>query len=359
MADRILVTGGAGFIGSAVCLQLLEHGDAHVLNLDKLTYASNLTSLDPIRDDARYKFVRGDICDDQLVADVIARFDPDVILHLAAETHVDRSIETSSSFIRTNILGTHALLEAALRHYEAASPAKKARFRFVMVSTDEVYGSLNEGEGGFDEQSRYDPRSPYSASKASSDHLARAWFNTYGLPVVVTNCSNNYGPRQNPEKLIPRMVLRGLHGEPLPVYGDGKNVRDWLHVDDHARALITLTREGKPGETYCIGGDCEMANIDLVRMICAELDRVKPDTQIGDREKLIQFVADRPGHDFRYSIDFSKIRTDHGWRPSADFQQGLRETIAWYLSNQDWWSSKREGGVDSFTVVGRSAAAGE
>jgi dTDP-glucose 4,6-dehydratase len=335
---RILVTGGAGFIGSAVCRRLIAETDAQVLNFDKLTYAGNLDSLAEIADNSRYQFVRGDICDRAQVEAAFDRFRPDAVMHLAAESHVDRSITGSAAFIHTNVVGTHTMLEAARGHWSKLSGAARDAFRFLHVSTDEVFGSLG-AEGFFCETTAYDPRSPYSASKAASDHLASAWFHTYGLPVVTSNCSNNYGPYHFPEKLIPLMILNALEGKPLPVYGDGSNVRDWLYVDDHAAALIAAVQAGKPGETYCIGGRSERANIDVVRRIIATVDRLAPNG--GSRERLITYVADRPGHDLRYAIDCGKAERDLGWRQSVTFEEGLDRTIDWYLRRRDWWEPIR------------------
>jgi dTDP-glucose 4,6-dehydratase len=335
---RILVTGGAGFIGSAVCRRLIGSSDAQVLNFDKLTYAGNLESLAEIADNSRYQFVRGDICDRAQVEAAFNSFRPDAVMHLAAESHVDRSITGSAAFITTNVVGTHTMLEAARAYWSKLSGAARDRFRFLHVSTDEVFGSLGE-EGSFCESTAYDPRSPYSASKAASDHLASAWFHTYGLPVVTSNCSNNYGPYHFPEKLIPLMILNALEGKPLPVYGDGSNVRDWLYVEDHAAALIAAVEGGKPGETYCIGGRSERANIDVVRGIIATVDRLAPNG--ASRERLITYVADRPGHDQRYAIDCAKAERDLGWRQSVTFDEGLDRTIDWYLRRRDWWEPIR------------------
>ena len=333
---KILVTGGAGFIGSAVCrLFVGELGDA-VLNLDKLTYAANPASLKPIADDPRYRFCRGDILDRKLVAELLHSFKPDAILHLAAESHVDRSIDGPGEFIRTNIEGTYALLEAALDYWRGLSNERAARFRFHHVSTDEVFGSLGS-DGRFSEDSRYRPNSPYAASKAASDHLVRAWHETFDLPTVLSNCSNNYGPYHFPEKLIPLAILKALHGEAIPVYGKGDNVRDWLHVEDHARALHAVLTQGRPGETYNIGGDGECANLDVVTAICALLDEMRPQAPHRPHASLITFVTDRPGHDRRYAIDAAKIRRELGWRPRHTFATGLRDTVAWYLENRWWW----------------------
>ncbi|MET0182369.1 MAG: dTDP-glucose 4,6-dehydratase [Caulobacterales bacterium] len=340
---RVLVTGGAGFIGSALCRALIRETDWRILNLDKLTYAASLASLADIESDPRYRFVQGDICDRAGVDALIAEFQPDAIMHLAAESHVDRSITGSADFVNTNIVGTHTLLEAALAYWDKISdPAAKARFRFLHVSTDEVFGSLGE-DGAFCETTAYDPRSPYSASKAASDHLARAWHHTYGLPVLVSNCSNNYGPYQFPEKLIPVIILNALEGKRLPVYGDGGNVRDWLYVDDHAAALRRVLEHGALGETYAIGGRSERKNLDVVHAICDALDEFAPDSVVKRRRDLIEFVTDRPGHDRRYAIDCAKIEQDLGWRAQESFESGIRRTIQWYLARRDWWEPIRAG----------------
>jgi dTDP-glucose 4,6-dehydratase len=334
---RVLVSGGAGFIGSAACRALVGRG-AFVVNVDKLTYAANPRSLDAIAHDPHYAFERLDICDRAAMDAVLAKHQPTAVLHLAAESHVDRSITGAAAFIDTNIAGTYHLLEAA-RHYCAAlSPARREAFRFVHVSTDEVYGSLG-AEGRFHEDTPYRPSSPYSASKAASDHLAQAWHRTYGLPVIVSNCSNNYGPRQFPEKLIPLTILKALAGEALPVYGDGANVRDWLHVEDHAAGLIALIEHGRPGERYNFGGDSERTNLAVVEHICATLDRLVPAAR--PRRELIAFVTDRPGHDRRYAIDASKVRRELGWQPRQSFEAGLERTVRWYLDNRPWWEPLR------------------
>jgi dTDP-glucose 4,6-dehydratase len=335
---RVLVTGGMGFIGSAVCREFVGR-DIFVVNVDKLTYAANPRSLDAIADNPRYAFERLDICDRAAMDAVLAKYEPTAVLHLAAESHVDRSITGAAAFLDTNIAGTYQLLEAA-RHYCARlAPDRRDRFRFVHVSTDEVYGSLG-ATGRFREDTAYRPSSPYSASKAASDHLAHAWHTTYGLPVIVSNCSNNYGPRQFPEKLIPLTILKALAGEALPVYGDGANVRDWLHVEDHAAGLIALIERGRPGERYNFGGDSERTNLAVVEHICAALDRIVPAAQ--PRRALITFVADRPGHDQRYAIDASKARRELGWQPRESFENGLERTIRWYLDNRPWWEPLRE-----------------
>ena len=333
---RVLVTGGAGFIGSALVRHLIEEAGYEVLNLDKLTYAGVLESLAPVAGNGRYRFVQGDICDAALVGRLLDEFQPDVIAHLAAESHVDRSIDNPGEFIQTNVVGTFTMLERALDYWRRLDAGRQARFRFHHVSTDEVYGSLGD-EGFFTEETPYDPRSPYSASKASSDHLARAWSHTFGLPVLVTNCSNNYGPYHFPEKLIPLIILRAISGEPLPVYGDGSNVRDWLFVEDHARALRRVFERGIPGETYNIGGNSERRNIDVVKTICATLDRLRPRQAGGSYSEQITFVTDRPGHDQRYAIDATKMRDELGWQPEVSFEEGIEKTVKWYLERNDWW----------------------
>lgn len=339
---RVLITGGCGFIGSAVCRAAIQHAGWTVLNVDKLTYAASEHALDEIAGSDKYQLLKADICDRAAMDKAFADFQPEAVMHLAAESHVDRSITGSAAFVQTNIVGTHTLLEAALAYWGALPAERKSKFRFLHVSTDEVFGSLTD-EGYFREDTRYDPRSPYSASKAASDHLASAWKHTYGLPVVTSNCSNNYGPYQFPEKLIPLTILNALEGKPLPVYGDGKNVRDWLFVNDHADALGLVLTAGTPGETYCIGGSSERANIDVVHAICDLLDSIAPDAKIGSRRDLITFVRDRPGHDHRYAIDASKITNELGWRPTRSFEQGLAETVRWYLDRSDWWQPIREG----------------
>ncbi|HVC55821.1 MAG TPA: dTDP-glucose 4,6-dehydratase [Stellaceae bacterium] len=333
---KVLVTGGAGFIGSAVCRLLVGELGAAVLNVDKLTYAANLASLRDIEESPRYRFHRADICDRPALAALFASFAPDAVLHLAAESHVDRSIDGPGEFITTNIAGTYALLEAALDYWRRLPPAQAARFRFHHVSTDEVFGSLG-ADGRFTELSRYEPNSPYAASKAASDHLVRAWHETFGLPTVLSNCSNNYGPYHFPEKLIPLAILKALHGEEIPVYGKGDNVRDWLHVEDHARALHTVLTQGRPGESYNIGGDGERTNLAIVTAICALLDELLPNSPYQPHARLITFVADRPGHDRRYAIDATKIRRELGWQPRESVASGLRKTVAWYLDNRWWW----------------------
>ncbi len=331
----ILVTGGAGFIGGCFVRQCLAQRACRVVNLDTLTYAGNLDSLARAEDDPRYAFVRGDIAEPAVVEAVIGKYRPSAIVHFAAESHVDRSIDGPAEFLRTNVQGTFCLLEAA-RHYLAQVPAReRGRFRFLHVSTDEVYGSLGPA-GRFTETSPYDPSSPYSASKAAADHFVRAYFRTYGLPVLVTNCSNNYGPYQFPEKLVPLMILNALEGRPLPVYGDGQNVRDWLYVEDHCRALWRVLTAGRPGETYNIGGDCQQTNADVVRTICRLVDELRPELPHAPCSSLITFVPDRPGHDRRYAIDAGKIRRELGWQPECDFERGMRRTVEWYLENPQW-----------------------
>jgi len=335
---RVLVTGGAGFIGSAVCRHFILELGHKVTVVDKLTYAGNLASLAPVASRPQFAFEKEDICDADAVGAIFAKHQPDAIVHLAAESHVDRSISGSDVFVRTNVLGTFTLLEAA-RKYMASSKRATDDFRFVHVSTDEVYGSLGE-QGLFTETTSYDPSSPYSATKAASDHLAKAWQRTYGLPVMVSNCSNNYGPYHFPEKLIPLMILNALDRKRLPVYGDGSNIRDWLFVEDHARALGIILAKGKPGHTYNVGGRNERANIDVVRQICSWMDRLRPSDK--SCHELIEFVADRPGHDQRYAIDATKLETDLGWRALETFETGIEKTVRWYLDRRDWWAPLRD-----------------
>src|SRR5271165_6871765 len=335
---RILVTGGAGFIGSAVCRFLIKETDAEVVNLDKLTYAGNLDSLRTVSGDRRYRFIKADICDGTAISHLFDDVRPDAVMHLAAESHVDRSITGSRSFIEANIIGTYTMLEAARRYYLSVANGAKNRFRFLHVSTDEVYGSLGP-EGLFSESTAYDPSSPYSASKAASDHLAIAWHRTYGLPVIVSNCSNNYGPYQFPEKLIPLMILNAFEGKSMPVYGHGSNVRDWLYVEDHAKALSLILEKGRPGETYNVGGRNERTNLEVVKSICDALDRFNPDGAPHDRH--IAYVTDRPGHDHRYAIDATKIERELGWKAQETFATGLSKTVQWYLDNEWWWSPLR------------------
>jgi len=336
---RIIVTGGAGFIGSAVVRHLVNDVGAEVLTLDKLTYAGNLDNLREVADRPNHRFVQADICDAGAVGAVFEQFRPDRVYHLAAESHVDRSITGAADFINTNVIGTFTLLEAARRHWGGLTGAEKEAFRFLHVSTDEVYGSLG-AEGLFTETTPYDPSSPYSASKAASDHLAVAWGRTYGLPTLVSNCSNNYGPYHFPEKLIPLIILNALHGKPLPVYGDGSNIRDWLHVEDHARALHLIADRGRLGETYNVGGRNERKNIDVVRTICAILDRLAPKNHA--HADLITHVTDRPGHDARYAIDATKLETELGWRAQETFETGIEKTVRWYLANEAWWRPLRD-----------------
>ena len=336
---RLLVTGGAGFIGSVLCRHLVGEVGAEVLNVDKLTYAGRLESLRDIAAAPNYRFLKADIGDFDALAEAFATFRPTGVLHLAAESHVDRSITGAAPFIATNVVGTFTLLEVARHYWSGLAPAERAAFRFLHVSTDEVYGALGP-TGAFAETSRYDPSSPYSASKAAADHLASAWHRTYGLPVLVSNCSNNFGPYQFPEKLIPLVILKGLAGEPLPVYGDGGNVRDWLHVEDHARALHAILTRGRVGETYNVGARAERTNIEVVRRICAILDDIAPAGR--PHADLITHVPDRPGHDRRYAIDPTKIETELGWRPEASFESGLEKTVRWYLDNDWWWRPLRE-----------------
>ncbi len=342
MMQRIIVTGGAGFIGSALIRYLVRGGDVQVLNLDKLTYAGNLESLKEVAGESRYRFAQVDICDADRVKAVLNEFRPDALMHLAAESHVDRSIDGPSAFIQTNVVGTAVLLECATEYWRRLD--QRDSFRFLHVSTDEVYGSLGP-EGLFCEHTPYDPRSPYSASKASSDHLVMAWHHTYGLPVLLTNCSNNYGPYHFPEKLIPLVILNALEGRELPVYGRGDNVRDWLFVDDHAKALALVLEKGVPGEKYNVGGNNERTNLQVVETICATLDQLCAErlARLGLRSfrELIVFVADRPGHDLRYAIDASKIRQSLGWSPAESFETGIVKTVQWYLDNQWWWEPIR------------------
>lgn len=336
---RIVVTGGAGFIGSSVCRHLVQEAGAEVLNIDKLTYAGNLSSLREIEHHPSYQFLQADICDRAALDAAFASFRPLGVMHLAAESHVDRSITGAAAFIDTNVVGTFVLLEAARAYFSQLAPPEQAQFRFLHVSTDEVYGTLG-AEGLFSEQTPYDPSSPYSASKAAADHLAGAWQRTYGLPVVISNCSNNYGPYHFPEKLIPLIILNALHGKRLPVYGDGSNIRDWLYVEDHARALHAILTRGRVGQKYNVGGRNEWRNIDIVRKICEILDRDVPSDR--PRDELIQFVSDRPGHDARYAIDASKLETELGWKAQETFASGVEKTVAWYLANEWWWRPLRE-----------------
>ncbi|MBB3323106.1 MULTISPECIES: dTDP-glucose 4,6-dehydratase [unclassified Atlantibacter] len=342
---KILVTGGAGFIGSAVVRNIINNTNDKVLVVDSLTYAGNLESLAPVAQSPRYSFSQTDITDSGKVAELFDSFAPDIVMHLAAESHVDRSIDGPAAFIHTNVIGTFVLLDAARQYYSKLSAEKKADFRFHHISTDEVYGDLHGTDDLFTEETPYAPSSPYSASKASSDHLVRAWNRTYGLPTVLTNCSNNYGPYHFPEKLIPLIILNALAGKPLPVYGDGSQIRDWLYVEDHARALYKVATEGKIGETYNIGGHNERKNIDVVKTICSILDNIiteKPNG-IASYAELITFVTDRPGHDMRYAIDATKIKNDLGWVPEETFETGIEKTVHWYLNNKQWWQRVLDG----------------
>jgi dTDP-glucose 4,6-dehydratase len=348
---KLLVTGGAGFIGSAVVRLAIAEGH-EVVNLDALTYAASLESVASVAGHSAYRFVQADIRERAALDRILAEHAPDAIMHLAAESHVDRSIDGPAAFIDTNITGTYTLLEAARSHWDGSRP-----FRFHHISTDEVFGTLGP-EGAFTETSPYAPNSPYSASKAASDHLVRAWGETYGLPVVLSNCSNNYGPFHFPEKLIPVVILNALHGRPIPVYGRGENVRDWLYVEDHARALLTIVENGRLGESYNVGGNAEARNIDIVRAICAIMDETNPAG--APHARLIDFVADRPGHDFRYAIDAAKIRAELGWQPSVTLQEGLRRTVAWYLDNRDWWQAIQARGhrMERIGLAARTGAGG-
>lgn len=342
---KILVTGGAGFIGSAVIRHIIFETNDEVLNLDKLTYSGNLESLDMVESSPRYQFEHCDICNREQVARIFSKFQPDLVMHLAAESHVDRSIDGPSVFIETNIIGTYTLLEASRNYWNELEQQKKEQFRFHHISTDEVYGDLKGNDALFTETTAYAPSSPYSASKASSDHLVRAWHRTYGLPVIVTNCSNNYGPYHFPEKLIPLMILNALDGKYLPVYGDGMQVRDWLFVEDHARALYKVITKGRVGQTYNIGGHNEKTNIEVVQAICTLLEQLMPQKPKGVKQysDLITYVTDRPGHDVRYAIDASKIEEELGWKPEETFESGIRKTVEWYLNNSSWWSHVLDG----------------
>ncbi|MEN7470699.1 dTDP-glucose 4,6-dehydratase [Providencia stuartii] len=341
---KILVTGGAGFIGSAVVRHIINNTNNAIINVDKLTYAGNLESLNSVCENNRYTFIQADICDAKLITDIFKQHQPDAIMHLAAESHVDRSIDGPSEFIQTNIIGTYTLLEAARQYWNQLPTDKKAAFRFHHISTDEVYGDLESTTGLFTETTPYAPSSPYSASKASSDHLVRAWQRTYGLPTIVTNCSNNYGPFHYPEKLIPLIILNALEGKALPVYGNGQQIRDWLYVEDHARALYKVVTEGKIGETYNIGGHNEKANIDVVKTICSILEELVPNkpNNIENYSDLITYVTDRPGHDLRYAINATKIKNELNWVPDETFETGLRKTVEWYLSNPEWCESVQD-----------------
>lgn len=342
---KILITGGAGFIGSAVIRHIIENTQNTVINLDKLTYAGNLESLNEVSADPRYFFEQVDICNRAELDRVLSHYQPDAIMHLAAESHVDRSIDGPAAFIETNVVGTYTLLESVRAYWNDLEPKKKASFRFHHISTDEVYGDLEGTDDLFTEKTSYEPSSPYSASKASSDHLVRAWLRTYGLPTIVTNCSNNYGPYHFPEKLIPLMILNAIDGKPLPVYGDGMQIRDWLYVEDHARALYKVVTEGEVGETYNIGGHNEKANIEVVKTICSLLEELVPNKpkSVEQYQDLITYVTDRPGHDVRYAIDASKIERELGWTPEESFETGIRKTVEWYLNNKQWWGRVLDG----------------
>lgn len=337
---KILVTGGAGFIGSALCRYLVKERGISVYNIDKLTYAGSTESLKEIDTSELYQFKKADICDRETMQIVFDNYQPDAVMHLAAESHVDRSISRSAPFLETNVMGTYSLLEVVREYWSQLSDECKAGFCFHHISTDEVYGSLGD-EGLFNERSPYDPHSPYSASKAASDHLVKAWFHTYGLPVVLTNCSNNYGPYHFPEKLIPLVTLNAMEEKPLPIYGKGDNVRDWLYVDDHAKALVAVVESGQLGETYNVGGRNERTNFEVVEAICDVLDELRP-RRAGSYRELITFVADRPGHDMRYAIDASKLENELGWRAEENFDSGIKKTVAWYLDNEWWWRPIRE-----------------
>lgn len=340
MQNVIIVTGGSGFIGSAVLRELLAETDSKIVNVDKLTYAANTMSTAELDANPRYQLERHDICDGAAMSALIERWQPRAVMHLAAESHVDRSIDGPMEFVHTNVVGTCVLLQATLGYWRGLAAPERERFRFHHVSTDEVFGSLGD-DGVFRETTPYDPSSPYSASKASSDHFVRAWHRTYGLPVVLSNCSNNYGPRQFPEKLIPLMIVNGLTGQPLPVYGKGDNVRDWLFVEDHAQALRLILERGRVGESYNVGGDAERPNLEVVHVVCDLLDTVVPASR--PRRELIRYVTDRPGHDFRYAMDASKLKAELGWAPRNSFESGMARTVEWYLENQNWWRAIREG----------------
>jgi len=352
MQNSILVTGGAGFIGSNFVLQWLSRESAKIINLDLLTYAGNPANLESAQDNPRYEFVRGDITDPELVAELLHRYQPSAVVHFAAESHVDRSIHSPEDFIRTNVLGTFQLLHAARQYWMKREAEDRDNFRFLHVSTDEVYGSLRSEDPAFCETTAYSPNSPYSASKAGSDHLVRAYHHTFGLPTLITNCSNNYGPRQFPEKLIPLMIINALNGKPLPVYGDGLNVRDWLYVEDHCSAIRTVLHRGRPGETYNIGGRSEKTNLDVVNTICAVLQELRPER---DYKSLITYVKDRPGHDRRYAINCSKIEEQLGWRAEESFETGIRRTISWYLENMKWVSNITSGAYQQWISVNYAA----
>lgn len=342
---HVLVTGGCGFIGSAVVRHLIHYTDHHVINVDALTYSASPEAVAEIKDNDRYRFYKANITDAVAMQQAFEKFKPDAVMHLAAESHVDRSIDGPGLFIETNVMGTYTLLQAAYQYWKALPENKKNQFRFHHISTDEVFGALNPNDPPFNEQTPYDPRSPYSASKAASDHLVRAWYHTYGLPTFVTNTTNNYGIWHFPEKLIPLIIINALEGKELPVYGKGENIRDWLFVEDHAKALVKAVEMGKPGETYAIGAQQPRTNLEVVQTICKILDELKPDPQ-GKRERLIRFVADRPGHDFRYEIDPTHAQKALGWKAEHNFEMGIRKTIQWYLDHQDWWKTIRQNRYD-------------
>jgi dTDP-glucose 4,6-dehydratase len=351
MFDSIFVTGGAGFIGSNFVLQSIGRAQGKVVNYDKLTYAGNMKNLASLENNSKHVFIRGDINDRAALADTLAKYQPRAVVHFAAESHVDRSIVGPEEFIKTNVEGTFHLLDASLTYWKTLAAEQRARFRFLHVSTDEVYGSLGANDRPFTESTPYAPNSPYAASKAASDHFVRAYHRTYGLPTITTNCSNNYGPFQFPEKLIPLMILNALGGKPLPVYGDGKNIRDWLYVVDHCEAIWAVLDHGKAGETYNIGGGCERSNIEVVRTVCTLLNELRPSEEIGDYSSLITFVEDRPGHDRRYAIDSSKIARELGWRPREGFESGLRRTLGWYLENQEWVRDVQSGAYQKWIAL--------
>ena len=357
----ILITGGAGFIGSAVVRHVIDNTESSVINVDCLTYAGNVESIAPVSDSERYHFVQANICDAQAMANIFEKYQPTAVMHLAAESHVDRSIDGPAEFMQTNIMGTFTLLEAARSYWSKLPEHKKAAFRFHHISTDEVYGDLEGTDDFFTEHTSYAPSSPYSASKASSDHLVRAWHRTYGLPTIITNCSNNYGPYHFPEKLIPHIILNALDAKPLPVYGDGSQIRDWLYVEDHARALYKVVTEGEVGETYNIGGHNEKRNIEVVEILCSILDDLKPISEnpafsaspFTHYSSLITYVKDRPGHDLRYAIDASKIERELGWKPKESFETGIRKTVEWYLNNENWWKRVLDGSYQLERIGGK------
>jgi dTDP-glucose 4,6-dehydratase len=351
LQNCILVTGGAGFIGSNFVLRVASTSDRHIVNLDKLTYAGNLQNLEALRNPSRYTFVPGDICDCELVKSLLSEQRPRAVIHFAAESHVDRSILGPGEFIRTNVLGMFSLLEGARKYWESLLPKERGSFRFLHVSTDEVYGSLAPTDPAFTEKTGFAPNSPYAASKAASDHLVRAYHHTYGVPTLTSNCSNNYGPYQFPEKLIPLTILNAIQGKPIPVYGDGKNVRDWLYVEDHCDAISAILGSGNPGETYNVGGSSERTNIEVVQTICEELDDLLPESQFRPHCALIKFVTDRPGHDRRYAIDASKLRRELGWKPQENFCTGIRKTVEWYLGHKDWLDSVISGAYKEWVAA--------